>query len=173
MLIAWIWLEGIGKFPPHPSAKKIWIPHSRLRRSWEIHFFCLGIRREFSNTSSPSLRHSYSPKCLDPGNDYSKSFSRVCGESFSGVHGDHEPRKWIYFCHFRGSWQSFSILLQIWILQVKCNLSIPLTQYKSPKNLILPRTQGMDLLWSFPGFVITNPGKDLRHKFIANLNSTG
>ena len=39
--------------------KKIWIPHSRLRRSWEIHFFRLGIRREFSNTSSPSLRHSY------------------------------------------------------------------------------------------------------------------
>ena len=26
MLIAWIWLEGIGKFPPHPSAKKIEFP---------------------------------------------------------------------------------------------------------------------------------------------------
>ena len=64
MLIAWIWLEGIGKFPPHPSAKKIWIPHSRLRRSWEIHFFCLGIWREFSNTFSPYPSHCISTLLL-------------------------------------------------------------------------------------------------------------
>ena len=57
MLLAWWWLGGIGEFPPHPSVKKIWIPHSRLRRSWGIHIFHLGIRREFANTSSPSSSH--------------------------------------------------------------------------------------------------------------------
>ena len=41
--------------PSSSLGKKI--PHSRLRRSWGIHFFHLGIRREFANTSSPSSSH--------------------------------------------------------------------------------------------------------------------
>ena len=46
------------KIPSSPlGEKKNWIPHSRLRRSWEILFFCLGIWREFSNASLPYSRH--------------------------------------------------------------------------------------------------------------------
>ena len=36
--IAWIWREGIGKFPPNPEAKKKRISHERRRREWEILF---------------------------------------------------------------------------------------------------------------------------------------
>ena len=105
MWLAEGWLGGIGKFPSHPSAKKIWIPHSRLRRSWEIHFLCLGIWREFSNTSSPSLHHSYISSILNPfwsGKSPGKGL-------FFGIFFDHFYLKGTVgslwnFCHRHHNW---------------------------------------------------------------------
>ena len=47
MLIAWIWLEGIGKFPPHPSAKKIEFPTRGFAARGKFFFFALGFGGNF------------------------------------------------------------------------------------------------------------------------------
>ena len=58
MLMAWGWLGGIGEFPPHPSRLRQYLLVPRLRLgTTEALPQPLRIRREFSNTSSPSSRH--------------------------------------------------------------------------------------------------------------------
>ena len=58
MLMAWGRLGGIGEFPPHPSRLRQChlVPRLRLGTT-EALPQPLRIRREFSNTSSPSSRH--------------------------------------------------------------------------------------------------------------------